>query len=455
VPVAPRRSKARPWLSGIVLRSQTDERLTALAREGHDQAFAAIAQRYRRELMAHARRVAPAGRAEDVLQQALLSAWSALGRQGDVRDTRAWLHRIVHNTGVRDARRDERHEKLPEGVAGGSKTDVTAELRIEARAALAAVAALPDSQRRALELTALGDASGQDAAAALGVSEGSLRQLVHRARVTLRSGLAGLTPTPLLMWAADGGDGMATRLPELSAGAGLAATAVKVCATAAATASLAGGATQLWTARSEHHQRPGHRAAAAAALPVAAEPSVVAAAPGANLSNLSGATAFAGSGEPVAARRGVAASLVGWHQTAPAAARATGPGDPARAGGERAHGGGSDGGSVEGGGATGGGAHGGGADGGGLDGGGRGGDGRGGDHAAGARGELGSHGESGAVPASAGPAGAWKTESGDRGAQGSNGDGRAGGAPQQANPAPDGALASPHEAPQVPDGGGA
>jgi hypothetical protein len=68
-------------LSGVVLRSQSDERLVALARAGHDQAFVAIAQRYRRELIAHARRLVPADRSEDIVQQAMLNAWSALRRE--------------------------------------------------------------------------------------------------------------------------------------------------------------------------------------------------------------------------------------------------------------------------------------------------------------------------------------------------------------------------------------
>ena len=45
-----------PWLSELFLGSQSDERLVELARAGHDRAFVAIVQRYRRELYAHARR---------------------------------------------------------------------------------------------------------------------------------------------------------------------------------------------------------------------------------------------------------------------------------------------------------------------------------------------------------------------------------------------------------------
>jgi RNA polymerase sigma factor (sigma-70 family) len=247
----------------VVLRSQSDQRLVVLAQQGHDQAFVAIVQRYRRELIAHARRVASAERAEDIFQQAMLSAWSALGRQAEVRDVRAWLHRIVHNAALRVVRQSQPYEELSESLAAESRTETTAELRLDARDALTALAALPAPQRRALELTALGGATGRDAAAALSVSEGSLRQLVHRARTTLRSGLTALTPTPLVGWAVGrSGDHVASRVTELSAGAGLAATAAKVCATVAVTGAIIGGANQLLPRAHRYHPPARHRPAA-------------------------------------------------------------------------------------------------------------------------------------------------------------------------------------------------
>jgi RNA polymerase sigma factor (sigma-70 family) len=247
----------------VVLRSQTDERLVVLARDGHDQAFVTIVNRYRRELLAHARRIAPADRSEDIVQQAMLSAWSALRRQAEVLDVRAWLHRIVHNAALRVAARTERHDELSETLAAEGSTDVAVEERLEAREALVAVAALPDRQRRALELTALGGASGTVAAAELGVSEGTLRQLVHRARTTLRSGTAALTPAPLLSWAAGGsGDSVAARVAELGAGAGLAATVTKIGATVAVTVTIVGGATQVLPGGHDHHPRSRHQSPA-------------------------------------------------------------------------------------------------------------------------------------------------------------------------------------------------
>ena len=100
-----------------LLRTQSDDRLVALAREGHERAFEAIVERYRRPLLRAARRVLPEARAEDALQQALLSAWTALQRGDEVRDLRAWLYRIVHNSALNALRvsgydYDELHDAL-------------------------------------------------------------------------------------------------------------------------------------------------------------------------------------------------------------------------------------------------------------------------------------------------------------------------------------------------------
>src|SRR5918912_3519376 len=87
-----------------LLRTQSDARLVALAAAGHERAFEAIVERYRRPLLRHCRRYLPEARAEDALQQALVSAWSALRRGDEVRELRPWLYRIVHNTALNQLR---------------------------------------------------------------------------------------------------------------------------------------------------------------------------------------------------------------------------------------------------------------------------------------------------------------------------------------------------------------
>jgi hypothetical protein len=81
VPSAPSRqllSTVRPLRP---LSAQSDARLVELIRAGSERAFDALARRYRRELLIYADRLLGGeGRAEDVVQQALLQAWTRAPR---------------------------------------------------------------------------------------------------------------------------------------------------------------------------------------------------------------------------------------------------------------------------------------------------------------------------------------------------------------------------------------
>ena len=77
-----------PMLSTPLLRTQSDRRLAALAAAGHDRAFEAIVERYRRPLQRYLRRLLSEALAEDVLQATFVRAWQALGTGTEVRDLR-------------------------------------------------------------------------------------------------------------------------------------------------------------------------------------------------------------------------------------------------------------------------------------------------------------------------------------------------------------------------------
>src|SRR5487761_1803543 len=99
--VVSRLSRMSPSVSIRLLLTQSDARLVALAGEGHERAFEALVQRYRRPLLLYCRRLLlPDERAEDALQQALMQAWLALRRGVEVSDVRSWLYRVVHNTAL-------------------------------------------------------------------------------------------------------------------------------------------------------------------------------------------------------------------------------------------------------------------------------------------------------------------------------------------------------------------
>ena len=138
--------------SAVLLRTQSDERLVALARVGHERAFETIVRRYRRQLLAGCRRMVDDGCAEDVVQQALLGAWSALRRGDDVRDLRAWLFRVARNTAISNLRGPGHLEppELLDTLVAASSPQEEAERRAVVRETLEAVAGLPERQREAL-----------------------------------------------------------------------------------------------------------------------------------------------------------------------------------------------------------------------------------------------------------------------------------------------------------------
>lgn len=264
-----------PKASTRLLATQSDERLVALARAGHDRAFEALVLRHRAALLRYCKRLSLSeGRAEDAVQQSLLQAWTALRRGVEVRDVRAWLYRIVHNTAinvVRDAARDGQFAAEPETVdsaasarAGASEPDL--ECGLAAREALGGIAALPQMQREVIFRTAVAGHSHEEVASALGLSDGAVRGLLYRARATLRASITAITPPPLLTWMVGVGQGSGVeRVSELTAsGGGLGVGSLLVKGIAALTAgTLLTGAVIVHTNSPVHHHASKHGASAA------------------------------------------------------------------------------------------------------------------------------------------------------------------------------------------------
>src|SRR4051812_18197994 len=250
-----------PVLSIPLLRTQSDRRLVALAADGHDRAFEAIVERYRRPLERYLRRLLSEALAEDVLQATFVRAWQALRAGTDVRELRPWLYRIAHNQALNTLR--AAGSALPAVAAELPAISLEAEVerREELRAALDGIEALPDRQRAALVAIAVADRPHADVAAELGMSDGALRQLLLRARTTLRAAATALTPYPLMTWLAGTQEVSAARVAEVAVGAGGAGVGIKAgAAVLAAGAVVAGGP----TLRSNHEQAPAKAKAAPA-----------------------------------------------------------------------------------------------------------------------------------------------------------------------------------------------
>ena len=112
---------------------------------------------------------------------------------------RPWLYRIAHNTSLNLLRQNGwTHEQLDENFDGVERPDQAFERREDLRSALDAVKALPERQRDALVLRELEGRRYDEIASELGVGDGAVRQLLHRARTTLRAGASAITPVGLL-----------------------------------------------------------------------------------------------------------------------------------------------------------------------------------------------------------------------------------------------------------------
>ncbi len=269
-----------------LLRLQSDERLVTLAAGGHEAAFAVIVDRYRPALLRYCTSLVGSARAEDVVQQALVNAHTALLRTPDVRHLRSWLYRIAHNAALNTLRavRDDVPLDPTHADPAGDPAEA-AERSERLRSTLAAVQALPERQRAALVLRELEGRSHDEIADALGVTSGSARQHLMRARAAVRHAATALTPYPLLerLISAGGaatGAGSGMTDAAVGAGAGAGALVGKVGAAVLATGAVAGGAvgTRAIVVDHDASSRP---AVTRTATPAAERPAPVATIPAA------------------------------------------------------------------------------------------------------------------------------------------------------------------------------
>jgi RNA polymerase sigma factor (sigma-70 family) len=262
-----------PRFSIRPLATLADRRLAELAAGGDERAFEALIGRHRVALERYCWRLGlPDHRAEDVLQQAFTRAWVSLRRGDEVGQPRAWLYRIVHNAALNSHRsaRLRTHESIDAPVLGSLALATTDDVdtRLRVLDTLRDVAALPHLQRKAVVMTAIQGRTHEETANELGLTDGAVRGLLHRARTKLRAAAAALTPQGLAELLARMSSGGA-EAGAGAAGAGLAGVLGKGAAVSAVAGLLAGGAvTQLEHNRSDAHRTSGGsvpRAAVAAA----------------------------------------------------------------------------------------------------------------------------------------------------------------------------------------------
>src|ERR687886_2079988 len=223
--MTPRRLIEPARLAGTaLLHSQSDERLVDLTRAGNARAFEAIVARYRRQLLRYCAGILPPERAEDAVQQAFLNAYKAIAAGEAELKLRPWLYRIAHNASLNLLRQNGwSYDQIPEDFDGVMQPPQAVEQSERIRQVVRNMQKLPERQRDALVLRELEGRSYEEIALALGVSDGALRQLLNRARTTLRAAATSVTPPQLVQRLAEraAADAPAVnRIAELTAGAG-------------------------------------------------------------------------------------------------------------------------------------------------------------------------------------------------------------------------------------------
>jgi RNA polymerase sigma-70 factor (ECF subfamily) len=179
---------------------EPDEVLVVQAQRGDRAAFEELIRRTAR--LVFARLYLETGnshRAEDLSQEALLRAYRSLGELRQPGQFRTWLLTIAQNVLTDSARREARQKRSEPpraggealaGVPGPGPPPEEQAARTEQRGrVLAALRELPEEYRLPLTLRYLAGADYHTIATQLGLSNGSLRGLLHRGLKLLRARL--------------------------------------------------------------------------------------------------------------------------------------------------------------------------------------------------------------------------------------------------------------------------
>jgi RNA polymerase sigma factor (sigma-70 family) len=180
--------QARPGALDAVIRFRflADDRLTRLAAEGNEYAFAAIYERHHQGIYRYCRSIVRNDEdAKDALQNTMVMALRALPGETRKLALKPWLYRIARNEAISLLRRranDAFIEDIAE-VAGTAAADGGTRERL--RTLISDLKDLPERQRSALVLRELNGCTYQEIGVALETSTQAAKQSVYEAREAL------------------------------------------------------------------------------------------------------------------------------------------------------------------------------------------------------------------------------------------------------------------------------
>lgn len=167
--------------------AEVDDRALVQAHvQGDPSAFAELVRRHRDRMWFVAlRTLRNREDASDAVQEALISAYrNAASYRGEAAVS-TWLHRVVVNACLDRLRRERARPRVPLGdydLASNHDDHALLELQVDLHAALAR---LPEPQRAAIVMVDLLEMSVAEAAAELGIAEGTVKSRCSRGRTEL------------------------------------------------------------------------------------------------------------------------------------------------------------------------------------------------------------------------------------------------------------------------------
>jgi RNA polymerase sigma factor (sigma-70 family) len=198
--LGPARSES---LGSVDLSDARDRELLARLRGGDEEAFRGLFDRYAPTAKALALRVVrQAHLAEEIVQEAFMAVWkNPDGYDGDRGSVRSWLMGTVHHRAVDLVRREEAYRRraedaIPEAyeeAADHADEVVEAIGRPEERRIVrAALAELPEEQRRVLEMMYFDGRSQTQIAEATGLPLGTVKSRALLGMRRMRGALEGI-----------------------------------------------------------------------------------------------------------------------------------------------------------------------------------------------------------------------------------------------------------------------
>lgn len=190
-------------LGTVDLSDARDRELFARLREGDEDAFRGLFDRYAPTAKALALRVVrQAHLAEEIVQEAFMAVWkNPDGYDADRGSVRSWLMGTVHHRAVDLVRREEAYRRRTEEAIPGAYEDQAdhADEVVEAiglpeerRIVRAALAELPEEQRRVLELMYFDGKSQTQIAEATGLPLGTVKSRALLGMRRMRGALEGI-----------------------------------------------------------------------------------------------------------------------------------------------------------------------------------------------------------------------------------------------------------------------